>query len=77
MSDATFMPERTGTHEALDMQVRRADVYAQVLEAIFQRKYTGSFTVHCRDGVPKTVEFPGVQISLTNGTGLDKPDPSA
>lgn len=77
MSDSTFMPDRTGAHEALDLQIKRADMYSRVLEAIFQRKYTGSFTVHCHNGVPRTVEFPGVQISLTNGTALDKPDPSA
>lgn len=71
------MPERNGTHEALDLQVKRADIYARVLEAIHQRKYTGSFTVHCHNGVPKTVEFPGVQISLTNGTELDKVPPPA
>jgi hypothetical protein len=70
-------PERSGTTEALDLQIKRDDDYAHVLEALYQRRYTGSFTVHCQNGVPRLIELPGVQIALRSGTALDKPTRSA
>jgi hypothetical protein len=62
----------TGTAQALDRMVIREDDYATALQAIYERGYTGAFTVHCLNGVPKRLEFPGVQIVLTGGS-LDNP----
>lgn len=71
------MSERTGTDQALELQVKRQDDFGRVLQALHDRRYTGSFTVHCHQGLPRTVEFPGVQISLTSGTVLDKEPPTS
>jgi len=61
----------SGATQALDRIVLREDDYASTIEAIYTRRYTGSFTVHCLAGVPKRVEFPGVQVILVEGR-LDK-----
>jgi len=58
----------TPTAQALDRIIRREDEYASVLMTIYDRKFTGSFTVHCIDGVPKRIDFPGVQVQLTGGS---------
>lgn len=61
----------SGSTQALDRLVIREDDYASTIETIYTRRYTGSFTVHCIDGVPKRVEFPGIQVLLVEGS-LDK-----
>jgi hypothetical protein len=50
---------------ALDARRTRPDDFATVLATIFARRYTGSFTVHCVEGVPRVVEVPGEQVRLT------------
>lgn len=63
--------------DALDRQLTLADDFATVLTTIFARRYTGSFAVHCVDGVPRVVEFPGTQVRLAApqaaAGGLDTP----
>jgi hypothetical protein len=74
--------------DALAARRTRPDDFATVLATIFARRYTGSFTVHCVEGVPRVVEVPGEQVRLTAAPppappaagGLDTPpephDPS-
>lgn len=63
----------TETDQALDRIVHRTEGFAAVLDAIHRRQHTGTVILHCVNGVPKVVEFPGVQIRLLHGD-LDKPD---
>ena len=61
---------------ALDRRTVRSEDFLAVLTTIYARRYTGSFSVHCVDGVPRVVEFPGEQVRLTGGPaagGLDTP----
>lgn len=60
------------TDQAIDRIVQRADDFATVLEAIHRRQHTGTVLLHCVNGVPKLIEFPGVQVRLLQGD-LDKP----
>lgn len=57
----------TRTDQALDQIVDRVEDFATVQEVIFRRQYTGTVLLHCRNGVPQVVEFPGVQIRLRRG----------
>jgi len=45
---------------------------ATVLDTVYQRRYTGTITVHLQNGRPKVVEFPGTQIRLLTKPTLDK-----
>lgn len=38
--------------------------FVDVLTDLYRRRYTGSITLHCAEGLPKKVEFPGQQITL-------------
>lgn len=62
------------TDQAIDRIVHRTDEFATVLETIHRRQHTGTVLLHCVNGVPKLVEFPGVQIRLLQGEGLDNAD---
>ena len=57
--------------QALDRMVQRTEDFSAVLEAIYRRHHTGTVLLHCVNGVPKLVEFPGVQVRL-KGEGLDR-----
>jgi hypothetical protein len=35
-----------------------------LLQAIYEKHYTGSFTVHCKDGRPQVVEFDPPKVRL-------------
>lgn len=63
------------TTQALERLVIRDDDFASALRAIYERRYTGSFTVHCIEGEPKKIEFPGIQVTLITQGRLDK-DPN-
>ena len=39
----------------------------EFLTALYQDEYTGLIVLHCHQGVPKKVEFPGVQLALQTG----------
>lgn len=54
--------------QALDLLASREADFASVLEEIYKRRHTGGVWLHCVDGVPKVVEFPGVQVRLTGGS---------
>lgn len=67
----------SGAEQALDRLIKRDDDYAAVVEAVYRHRYTGSYTVHCLNGVPHKVEFPGIQIALNpraDPPALDKSD---
>ena len=53
----------SSTPARIAIEVTESDLFA-VLTEIYTQKYTGSYTVHCIDGVPKRVEFPGRQVKL-------------
>ncbi len=38
---------------------------ADVFTAIYDQRYTGPVTFHCKNGVPKTVQVPAPEIRLT------------
>jgi hypothetical protein len=59
------------TDQAIDRIVQRAEGFSAVLEAIFRRQHTGTVLLHCVNGVPKLVEFPGIQVRLLQGD-IDK-----
>jgi hypothetical protein len=50
--------------QALDRRLVREQSFFQVLEEVYAQQYTGMLIVHCHDGQPKTVEFPGQQVRL-------------
>lgn len=62
--------------DALTRRHVRTDDFAAVLTTIFARRYTGSFSVHCVDGIPRVIEIPGEQVRLVPAPptgGLDTP----
>lgn len=67
---------RSPTTQALDRVITREDDFATLLDALFSRRYTGAILLHFRNGVPKIVELPGVQITIRAGEGLDSPPPT-
>lgn len=47
------------------VEITRVDTdLATCLDALYQQKYCGSFIVHCRNGVPQLIEFPGRRVHL-------------
>jgi hypothetical protein len=51
--------------QALDRIVVREDDFSAVLMALYRRRYSGALTIHFRNGQPRTIELPGVQVTLT------------
>lgn len=44
--------------------------FMELLQVLFDRRYTGKVVLHFHDGVAKVAEFPAPQIRLvTNGNG--------
>lgn len=53
-------------HQLITPPKRTAEVdFMTLLQALFEKHYTGSVTLHFADGRAKIVEFPPVQVSLT------------
>ena len=61
----------TAADQALDRLVIRADSFASVLDALYRRRHTGTIVIHVFNGLPRKVEFPGIQIDLVT-SDLDK-----
>lgn len=40
--------------------------FFQLLEALYDRRFTGTIVLQCRNGKPYLVEFPHTQIRLTS-----------
>lgn len=39
--------------------------FPDLIQALYDRKYTGTITLHFSNGVPKVIELPAPQIKLT------------
>lgn len=45
--------------------IRQDDAaFADLLQQIYEARYTGTITLHTVQGVPRVVEFPGRQVRL-------------
>ena len=53
----------TVDHALASAASQESDLFT-VLEAIYVRRFSGAVLVHCANGVPRMVEFPGVQVRL-------------